>query len=114
MKKIIEIYLEDILNSIKKIEAFLKDMTFEIFIQDIKTQDVVIRNFEVIGEAANRLPEQFLAEHPSFPSREAISMRNFLIHDYDTINLEVIWKTIQIDIPALKKEILVLLSTKGS
>lgn len=102
MKKTNDIYLGDILTCTKKIENYVKGMPFDEFAQDMKTQDAVIRNLEVIGEAANKLPDHFGEKHPHFPLEEAVSMRNFLIHEYDRVNLDVVWKTIQDDIPVLK------------
>ena len=106
MRKINEIYLNDVLRSIKKIETYIHGMTIKTFLQDEKTRDAVIRNIEIIGEAINRLPTEFFRKYPKFPSREAISMRNFLIHDYSNIISKVVWKTIKKDIPALKKQIM--------
>ncbi len=65
--------------------------------------DAVIRHLEIIGEAAHHLSSKFKTNNPSFPYKEAIRMRNFLIHGYDDVDLTVVWKTIQEDIPFLKK-----------
>ena len=113
MRKTIEVYLDDVLGSINKIEAYVKDLTLELFYRDTKTQDAVIRNIEIIGEAINRLPTEFYTKYPALPSKEAISMRNFLVHDYDSINHEVVWKTIKQDLPQLKKEIESILTKKN-
>ena len=112
MKKEIDVYLEDILKGIQKIEKYTKDIDFDSFTLDDKTQDAVIRNFEIIGEASNRLPDSFFEKYSDFPAREATSMRNFLIHDYDSIDAEVIWKTLKQDIPELKKIVLEIVENK--
>jgi len=105
MKKNNQVYLQDISKAISKIEEYSKNITFEVFLKDEMRQDAVIRQFEIIGEAASRISKDFLADHPDFPLKEAIRMRNFLIHGYDEIDIKVVWKTVQIDIPLLKKSL---------
>lgn len=68
-------------------------------------QDAVIRPLEIIGEAANRLPDHFTRKHSDIPWAQIIGMRNFLIHDYGRVNLELVWDTIQTDLPELKAKL---------
>lgn len=93
-----KVYLQDILQAIDKIDKYLKDFDFDQFKQNHLHQDAVIRQLEIIGEAANRLGQEFLQQYPSFPIKEAIQMRNFLIHGYDEVNLKTVWKTIETDL----------------
>jgi uncharacterized protein with HEPN domain len=65
----------------------------------------VIRRIEVIGEAARRISEQTQAKYPQLPWSAMISMRNVMIHDYDTIDLTVVWDTVQRDLPPLIAEL---------
>jgi len=80
-------------------------LNFDSFCRDTKTQDAIIKNFIVIGEAVNKIPKEFFTQFPDFPTKEAIDMRNFLIHDYDNVDLGILWKTINNDIPSLKIQI---------
>ena len=105
MKKNNQIYLQDISKAISKIEEYTKDITFEVFLKDEMRQDAVIRQFEIIGEAANRISKDFIKDHPDFPLKEAIRMRNFLIHNYDDVDLEIVWKTIKESLPQLKNSV---------
>ena len=105
MKKNNQVYLQDILKAISKIEEYTKDIDPEVFQIDTMRQDAVIRQFEIIGEAANRISKDFLDSYPNFSLKAAIRMRNFLIHGYDEVNIKVVWKTVQIDIPLLKKSL---------
>lgn len=105
MKKNNLIYLQDISKAISKIEEYTKGVDFDGFQIDTMRQDAVIRQFEIIGEAANRISKDFLNDHPDFPLKEAIRMRNFLIHGYDEVDVKVVWKTVQVDIPLLKKSL---------
>jgi len=97
-----KVILEQILEFIHKIELYISNTSLSEFKKDNKTQDAVIRNIEIIGEAANRLSEDFQKNNPSFPFFETVSMRNRLIHGYDDINLEIVWITATIDIQKLK------------
>jgi len=105
MKKDNLVYIEDILTSIKKIESYISHLTYDQFISDDKTIDAVLRNLEVGGEAARCLTGEFQDEHPDFPISVAISMRNFITHEYKKIDLKIIWGTAKKDLPKLKKQI---------
>ena len=68
-------------------------------------QDAVLRRLEIIGEAANRLPEEFKANHSEIEWRKATGMRNILIHMYDEVDLEIVWKTITETLPQFKIQV---------
>lgn len=111
MKKDNLLYIEDINNAIDWIiDDYLKDFSFEDLIGDNKTQDAVIRQISVIGEAMSKLEQDFIKRHPELPARESISMRNILVHDYDNVDLEKLWKTVQKDLPELKQTVSKILS----
>jgi len=105
MKKDNRIYLKDILEAINKIEGYTKNVDFTAFQKDQMRQDAVVRQLEIIGEAAGRISNDFVRKYSDFPIKEAKRMRNFLIHGYDEVNLQVVWKTIGEDIPLLKEKI---------
>ncbi|PIS22588.1 hypothetical protein COT50_01120 [candidate division WWE3 bacterium CG08_land_8_20_14_0_20_41_10] len=96
------LYIKDIQNSLEWIlNVYLLNVDYIDFVNDNKTQDAVIRQMEIIGEAMNRLSDDFLLEHGELPFREAISMRNFLIHEYNMVDIDELWKTIHNDLPTL-------------
>jgi uncharacterized protein with HEPN domain len=82
----------DILDSAHKILCYTKDLSFENFINDSKTVDAVIRNFEIIGEAANRLPEEFKDKYPSIDWYRIRGFRNRIVHDYFGIDYAIVWQ----------------------
>ncbi|MEK7079610.1 MAG: DUF86 domain-containing protein [Patescibacteria group bacterium] len=109
MKKDDSVYLKDIWNAIDKIDRYMKGINLENFQSDDMRQDAVIRQLEIIGEAANKISDYFLKNNKDFPINEAVRMRNFLIHGYDEVDIKVVWKTITDDIPFLKEKIKQLL-----
>jgi uncharacterized protein with HEPN domain len=97
-------YLGHILQAIERIHRYIEDLDEVSFLQDEKTQDAVIRNFEIIGEASNNIKRhhpEFAQKHPEVPLNFAYEMRNALSHGYFKIDLEVVWTTIHNDLPDL-------------
>jgi uncharacterized protein with HEPN domain len=76
-------------------------MGFDDFVSDNKTIDAVVRNFEIIGEAANRVPVNFKSDHPEIEWRRMTGLRNRIIHEYFGINLATVWKIKEENIPEL-------------
>jgi len=111
MEKDNKVFLLDILDRINNIEMFLDGYDFERFEKDIKTVDAVIRNVEVIGEAANNLTRGFRSANPQIEWRKIIDTRNRIIHGYASVDLEIIWGITQSDLDYLQIEIEKLLES---
>jgi len=94
-------YLDDIIEAAEKIEHFTEGMDYAAFTSDEKTVDAVLRNFEVIGEAAKNIPDKIYREYSDVPWSEMAGMRDKLIHGYATIELRIVWTTVQEEIPTL-------------
>jgi uncharacterized protein with HEPN domain len=105
--------LEDILEAIGKIRTYTTGMTVEIFTADNKTIDAVIRNLEVIGEAAASVPADFQVEHPEIPWEDMRAMRNVLIHEYFGVSVPIVWDTVKRDLPPLAADIVKVLGSRG-
>lgn len=100
-----KLYLDDILTSIANVEQYTKELSFEEFVHDRKTIDAVVRNLEIIGEAAKNLPEKITAQYPKIPWNRIISMRNKVIHEYFGVDVDILWKTMHEDLPELRRQI---------
>ncbi len=95
-------YLKHIIEAVERIERYTDDMVELTFLQDELVQDAVIRNIEVIGEASNNIRNHypdFADENQQLPLRPVYEMRNALSHGYFTVDLEVVWRTVQRHIP---------------
>ena len=97
--------IEDIWEAIEKIERYTSGMPRKSFEEDEKTTDAVVRNLEIIGEAANRLPDSFKGEHPEIEWIKIIGLRHRIVHDYFGVDLGIIWEIIQRDLPAFKQQL---------
>jgi uncharacterized protein with HEPN domain len=93
--------LRDMLENAQRAIQFTKGMDYKSFAKDDKTVYAVIRAVEIIGEAAANIPEEVRAKYPDVPWREVKGMRNKIVHHYFGINMEVVWQTIQEDLPIL-------------
>ena len=103
-------FLDDILVATRNALKFIKGMSFEEFSEDEKTHYAVIRAFEVIGEATKGISPLYKEQHPAMPWKFMAGMRDKLIHDYFGVDLEVLWKTVQEDLPLLETRLIRLLS----
>lgn len=88
------LYVNDIISSIEKIREYVADMTYEEFERDNKTQDAIIRNLEVIGEAVKGIPDEIRLSMTEIDWRKIIGLRNLLIHEYFGISLPIVWDVI--------------------
>ena len=107
-------FLLHILEAISRIEGYTANQTYAEFRVSTRDQDAVIRNFEVIGEASRNLEKyfpDFVAAHPELPIRSASDMRNALTHGYFGVDLAIVWQAIQRDLPPLKANVQLILST---
>lgn len=105
-KRLPELLIEDILEAIEKIVQFTRGHSKERFHSDSMVIDAVVRNLEVIGEASNRLPEEFKAKYPGVKWEKIVGLRNRIVHEYFGIDLEIIWAILQGDLPEFKKALL--------
>jgi uncharacterized protein with HEPN domain len=98
-------YLRDIQEAIIRVLSYINDLDWEEYLRDRKTQDAVIRNLEILGEASKSLSAEIRGRYPSIPWQYISGTRNRLIHHYFGVNQEIVWQIIQQDLPKLKPQI---------
>jgi uncharacterized protein with HEPN domain len=94
-------YLLDILLAARRAFQFLEGLTWEEFLRSELHQDAVMRPLGIIGEAAGRVSQETMEEHPEIPWQQMIGMRNRLVHEYFRVDLATVWETIKTDLPPL-------------
>jgi uncharacterized protein with HEPN domain len=100
-----DIVLKDILNAAQLVAAFVEGFKKDAFLQDWKTRSAVLYQLTVVGEAAKRLSAEFRLAHPQVPWALMAGMRDHLIHAYDLVDWDEVWKTATRDVPGLLEEI---------
>lgn len=106
------IYLLHVRDAIRQIVEYTA-IEKEAFFADRKTQDAVVRNLEIIGEAAKRVSPGLKAAHPDIAWKPIAGMRDKLIHDYFGVNVQLVWDAVERDLPALYEKVKDLLKTLG-
>jgi len=106
-----QLLIEDILDAAGKIKEYTKEHSFESFKNDSKTIDAVIRNFEIIGEAANRIPVDFKETHESIEWYRIIGFRNRIVHDYMGVDISIVWNISESFLPKLTADLTIILNT---
>ena len=107
-------YLGHMLDAIGRIDLYVDDLSEVAFLDDSKTQDAVIRNFEILGEAANNINKnapEFVAAHFDIPWSDIYRLRNQVAHGYFQVDLELLWQTVQRYLPELKYQLAALIQT---
>ena len=101
------------LESLEKIERCTTGLTFERFARDDRTVDAVVRNLEVIGEAARQIPSEVRERYPEVPWRRVIGLRNVVVHEYFAVDVEIVWTVVRQSLPELKEALRRMMAELG-
>ena len=101
--------IRDIVESIERIISYTRNTAYNDFVHDHKTQDAVIRNIEIMGEAVKSLSEKTRIDNANIPWNNIAGTRDKLIHDYFGVNIDIVWNIVKEEIPGLLPKIKVIL-----
>ena len=100
------VYLRHMLDAVNKIARYVNGVSFETFKNNDMMVDAVVRELEIIGEAASKIDLKFRVQNTDVPWKKIVGMRNYLIHEYFGVSKKIVWETCQSELPELKKQIL--------
>jgi uncharacterized protein with HEPN domain len=98
-------YLNHIVEAGRRIDFYTAEMTWEDFLEDVKTQDAVIRNIEIVGEATKNLSNAIRGKYPEIPWKGLSGMRDRLIHHYFGVNLDIVWNVAKEELSEIVSQI---------
>lgn len=104
-KRDIRVFIEDIWESIEKIESYVSEISEHEFNLNTEKQDAIIRRLEIIGEATKNIPTEFRNAYPEIPWKNMAGMRDVIIHEYFGVTLGLIWRVATVDVIELKEKI---------
>jgi len=104
------VLLSDMLDSVKTIFEFTEGMSYDVFLADRRTRDAVIRNLQVLGEAANRIPKETRELYPEIEWMRIIRSRHIIVHDYVGVDYEIVWRIIGVHLSPLQEALLKIIN----
>ena len=107
------LFINDMLECIERIEKYVSGLSYDDFIKDDKTKDAVVRNLEIIGEAANQIPMDIRERYKDIPWAQIVGLRHRLIHGYFVVDYDIVWNIISKEIPDLKIKIKEIFKDQG-
>jgi uncharacterized protein with HEPN domain len=102
MQRELKVYINDILDGIRKIEQYTNKLSFEEFLENELVQDGVVRNLEIIGETVKKIPEDVRKKKSEIEWKKVAGLRDILIHEYFVIDFELVWDVVKNKVPELK------------
>ena len=100
-----DLAVEKMIQMIVKIQRYCADMDYEEFIINDMVVDACVFNLSQLGETVNKIDSDYQEQHPEIPWRQIYGLRNRIVHDYEGVNLKLVWEIIESDLPELKNEL---------
>jgi len=98
-------FLSDIQEAMRRIAEYTAGMTYQAFLEDTKTQDAVVRNLEIIGEATKNLSKELRERYSDVPWKGMAGVRDRLIHHYFGVNLDIVWQIVRDELPKVASQL---------
>lgn len=112
-RRSVRVLLADMLEAMERIDRYTTDLDLSAFLADEKTSDAVVRNLEIVGEAAAHVPAEYWATVPDVESAKIVGLRNRVVHGYFAVDLELVWRIVKSDLPPLTSRLRALLDSLG-
>jgi len=113
MSRDYRLYLDDMRESCEKVLRYTRDLAFDQFVHDEKTFDAVVRNLEIIGEAAKHVPPEIRTRHPDVEWPKIASLRDVVVHEYFGLDEDILWDVVQNRVPILLDRVLHILDKES-
>ncbi|MDB9312090.1 DUF86 domain-containing protein [Spirulina sp. CS-785/01] len=114
MSRNLSLYLNDIINSIDKIQNYTTNLTYDQLCEDDKTLDAVIHNLLIIGEATKQIPNSIRLKYPQIEWKQIAGLRDIIAHTYFSINSKIVWDIIQTELHPLRNCVNIILQNENS
>jgi uncharacterized protein with HEPN domain len=105
-------FLADSKEAIVRVTSYMEDLSYDQFLADKKTQDAVVRNLEIIGEAAKNITGELKTRYPQIPWKDLAGVRDKLIHHYFGVNFDIVWNIVKQDLPQVLSQLDEILRTE--
>ncbi|MFA4905660.1 MAG: DUF86 domain-containing protein [Candidatus Margulisiibacteriota bacterium] len=105
MSRDYKVFIQDILSAIKKIDSYSRNISFAKFREDELLIDAIVRNLEIIGEAAKNIPSSVRDKYEDIEWKKIAGLRDILIHEYFGVDIDILWDIIKNKLPELKKQL---------
>lgn len=112
-KRNVRLFFVDMLDAIGRIKTYTQGMSYERFMQDEKTKDAVLRNLEIVGEAVKNIPDKIKKRYSEVDWKVVAGMRDKLIHEYFGVSNQIVWETIESELPLFEAQIKKILEEEG-
>lgn len=112
MSRRLSLYLNDIINSINKIQIYTTNLTYDSLCEDNKTLDAVVHNLLIIGEATKQIPNSIRLKYPQIEWKQIAGLRDIIAHTYFSINSKIVWDVIQTELDPLKNSVTIILQNE--
>lgn len=100
-----KVLLEDMLEAVNRILSYTEGIDFKTFSNDLKTSDAVLRNLQVLGEAAKSISSNIHDKHSEIEWSKIIRSRHIVVHEYFGVDFEIVWRIVKVHIPPLKEQL---------